>query len=42
MTQKGFGEDQIAFALCRAESGTPVGKVCRKLGDLTELLDQAE
>ncbi len=32
MPTKGFTEEQIAFALRQAESGTPVGEVCRKLG----------
>jgi putative transposase len=32
MPKKGFSEEQIAFALRQAESGTPVGEVCRKLG----------
>ncbi|MCA3267063.1 MAG: transposase, partial [Azospirillum sp.] len=32
MPRKGFTEEQIAFALRQAESGTPVGEVCRKLG----------
>ena len=30
--QKGFSEAQIAFALRQAESGTPVGEICRRLG----------
>ncbi len=32
MPRKGFTKEQIAFALRQAESGTPVGEVCRKLG----------
>jgi putative transposase len=32
MPRRGFTEEQIAFALRQAESGTPVGEVCRKLG----------
>jgi putative transposase len=32
MPRKGFTEEQIAFVLRQAESGTPVGEVCRKLG----------
>lgn len=32
MPRKAFTEEQIAFALRQAESGTPVGEVCRKLG----------
>jgi putative transposase len=27
-----FSEEQIAYALRQAESGTPVGNVCRQLG----------
>ena len=27
-----YTEEQIAFALRQAESGTPVGEVCRKMG----------
>jgi putative transposase len=32
MKRKRFTEDQIAFALRQAESGTPVAEVIRKLG----------
>lgn len=32
MPKKEFSEEQIAFALRQAESCTPVGEVCRKLG----------
>jgi putative transposase len=32
MKQKRFTEEQIAYALRHAESGTPVAEVCRKLG----------
>ena len=32
MPRKGFTEEQIALALCQAESGTTVGEICRKLG----------
>ena len=32
MPKKGFSEEQIAFALRQAESGTPVGEICRRLG----------
>ncbi len=32
MPKKRFSEEQIAFALRQAESGTAIGEVCRKLG----------
>ena len=32
MKRKRFTEEQIAFALRQAESGTAVAEVCRKLG----------
>ena len=32
MKRSKFSEEQIAFALRQAESGTPVGDVCRQLG----------
>jgi putative transposase len=32
MKRKRFTEQQIAYALRQAESGTPVAEVCRKLG----------
>lgn len=32
MPKKRFSEVQIAFALKQAESGTPVGEICRKMG----------
>jgi putative transposase len=32
MKQKRFTEEQIAYALRQAESGTPVAEVCHKLG----------
>ena len=32
MPKKRFSEEQIAFALRQAESGTPVGDICRKMG----------
>jgi putative transposase len=32
MPRKSIAEEQIAFALRQAESGTPVGEVCRRLG----------
>jgi len=32
MKKKRFTEEQIAFALRQAESGTPVGEICRKMG----------
>ena len=32
MKQKRFTEEQIAFALRQAESGTPVEGICRKMG----------
>lgn len=30
--KKRFSEEQIAFALRQAESGAPIGEVCRKMG----------
>jgi len=30
--KKRFSEEQIAFALRQAESGIPVGEICRKMG----------
>jgi putative transposase len=32
MKKSAFSEEQIAFALRQAESGTPPAEVCRKLG----------
>ncbi len=32
MKRSRFSEEQIAYALRQAESGTPVGDVCRQLG----------
>ena len=32
MKKSRFSEQQIAFALQQAESGTPIEEVCRKLG----------
>ena len=32
MKQKRYTDDQIAFALRQAESGTAVAEICRKLG----------
>jgi|TARA_B100001971_G_C18050662_1_gene462678 putative transposase len=32
MKRSRYTEEQIAFALRQAESGTPVGEVCRKMG----------
>jgi putative transposase len=32
MKQKRYTDEQIAFALRPAESGTAVAKICRKLG----------
>ena len=32
MKKSNFTEEQIAFALRQAESGTTVGEVCRKMG----------
>lgn len=32
MKRKRYTDEQIAFALRQAESGTAVGKICRKLG----------
>jgi putative transposase len=32
MKRKRYSEEQIAFALRQAESGTPVEEICRKLG----------
>ena len=31
MKRKRFTEEQIAFALRQAESGTPVAEICRKM-----------
>ncbi len=31
MPRKGISEEQIAFALRQAESGTRVGEICRRL-----------
>ncbi len=32
MRKARFTEEQISFAIRQAESGTPVGEVCRKIG----------
>jgi putative transposase len=32
MKRKRYTEPQIVFALQQAESGTPVGEICRKMG----------
>lgn len=32
MKKTKFTDEQIAFALRQAETGTPVGEVCRKMG----------
>jgi putative transposase len=32
MKRKRYSDEQIAFALRQAESGTPVEEICRKLG----------
>lgn len=32
MPKKKMSEEQIAFALRQAESGTPVAEICRRLG----------
>ena len=32
MPKKRFTDEQIAFALRQAESGTPVAEICRKAG----------
>ena len=32
MKRSKFSEEQVAFALRQAESGTPVKEVCRQLG----------
>jgi putative transposase len=32
MKRKRFSEEQIAFALRQAESGTTIGEICRKMG----------
>ena len=32
MPKKRMSEEQIAFALRQAESGTPVAEICRRLG----------
>ena len=43
MKRSRYTEQQIAFALQQAESGTPVGWVCRKMGDFrTDLLPVEE
>lgn len=32
MRKTAFTEEQVAYALRQAESGTPVAEICRKLG----------
>jgi putative transposase len=32
MRQTAFTEEQVAYALRQAESGTPIAEICRKLG----------
>lgn len=32
MPKKRFSDEQIAFALRQAESGTTIGEICRKMG----------
>ena len=32
MKKSKFTDEQIAFALCQAETGTKVSEVCRKMG----------
>ena len=32
MPKKRFSDEQIAFALTQAESGTTVGEICRTMG----------
>ncbi|QDG79570.1 transposase [Labrenzia sp. PHM005] len=32
MPKKRFSDEQIAFALRPAESGTTIGEICRKMG----------
>jgi putative transposase len=32
MKRSKFSEEQIIYAICQAESGTPVGDLCRQLG----------
>ncbi|MBN9583530.1 MAG: transposase, partial [Afipia sp.] len=32
MKRKRFSEEQIAFALRQAESGTTIDEICRKMG----------
>jgi putative transposase len=32
MKRQKFSEEQVAYALRQAESGTPVGDACRQLG----------
>ena len=32
MKRRRYSDEQIAFALRQAESGTPVDEICRKLG----------
>ncbi|MEP3430461.1 MAG: transposase, partial [Roseibium sp.] len=32
MRKKRFSDEQIAFSLRQAESGTTIGEICRKMG----------
>jgi putative transposase len=32
MKRSKLSEEQVAYALCQVERGTPVGDVCRQLG----------
>lgn len=32
MKRSRFTEEQVVYALCQAEAGTPVGDICRQLG----------
>ena len=32
MKRSKFSEEQVIYALCQAETGTPVGDLCRQLG----------
>jgi putative transposase len=32
MKRSKYSEEQVAYALCQVEAGTPVGDVCRQMG----------
>lgn len=32
MTRSKFSEEQVVYALCQVEVGSPVGDICRPLG----------